>query len=127
MITNRTFSRAQDLAQAFRHLGEIAALPMNQLDQQDFDLLINATASGISGEVPTLPVSIMGAHIRCYDMFYQRGLTPFLAWAQRQGVTQFADGLGMLVGQAAHAFLLWHGVMPQIEPVLQQLRKELAD
>lgn len=126
VITNRTFSRAQDLAQAFHHLGEIVALPMDQLDQQKFDLLINATASGISGEVPTLPVSIMGAQIRCYDMFYQRGLTPFLAWAQRQGVTQSADGLGMLVAQAAHAFLLWHGVMPQVEPVLQQLRKELA-
>jgi shikimate dehydrogenase len=126
VITNRTFGRAQTLAQVFQHLGEISALPLDQLDQQQFDLVINATASGISGEIPTLPVGMINARTRCYDMFYQQGLTPFLAWAQQQGATDYADGLGMLVGQAAHAFLLWHGVMPEIEPVLRQLRHELA-
>jgi shikimate dehydrogenase len=126
VITNRTFSRAQTLAQVFQHLGEISALPLDQLDQQQFDLVINATASGISGEIPALPAGTINAHTRCYDMFYQQGLTPFLAWAQQQGATEYADGLGMLVGQAAHAFQLWHGVMPEIEPVLRQLRHELA-
>lgn len=125
-ITNRTFSRAQELAQVFRHVGEISAVPMSQLAQRDFDLVINATASGIHGEVPELPASVVNAQSRCYDMFYQPGLTPFLAWAQQQGVMYFADGLGMLVGQAAHSFHIWHGVMPQIEPVLQQLHNELA-
>ncbi|CAI0894731.1 shikimate dehydrogenase [Serratia entomophila] len=125
-IANRTFSRAQDLAQAFSHLGEISALPLDQLGQRSFDLVINATASGINGEIPALPNGVVNRHTRCYDMFYQRGLTPFLAWAQQQGATDYADGLGMLVGQAAHAFLLWHGVMPEIEPVLRQLRSELA-
>jgi shikimate dehydrogenase len=126
VITNRTFSRAQTLAKVFQHLGEISALPLDQLDQQRFDLVINATASGISGDIPALPVGTVNGHTRCYDMFYQQGLTPFLAWAQQQGATEYADGLGMLVGQAAHAFLLWHGVMPEIEPVLRQLRHELA-
>ncbi|CAI1201762.1 shikimate dehydrogenase [Serratia liquefaciens] len=125
-ITNRTFSRAQMLAESFQHLGEITALPLDQLDQQQFDLVINATASGISGEIPALPVGTITGNTRCYDMFYQQGLTPFLTWAQQQGATEYADGLGMLVGQAAHAFLLWHGVMPEIEPVLRQLRHELA-
>ena len=36
-----------------------------------------------------------------------------------------ADGLGMLVAQAAHAVLLWHGVLPEITPVIQALHKEL--
>ncbi|MFI8418571.1 shikimate dehydrogenase [Serratia sp. NPDC078593] len=126
VITNRTFSRAQELAQAFQHHGKVAALSMEQLDRQHVDLVINATASGLNGEVPALPANIVTSQTRCYDMFYQQGLTPFLAWAQQRGATQFADGLGMLVGQAAHAFLLWHSVMPHIEPVLQQLRKELA-
>lgn len=62
----------------------------------------------------------------CYDMFYQKGLTPFLAWCQAQGATQLADGLGMLVGQAAHAVLLWHGVLPEVVPVIEKLRQELA-
>jgi shikimate dehydrogenase len=126
VITNRTFRRAQELAKAFQHLGEIEALAMDRLDQQRFDLVINATASGISGEIPALPASIMHPEIRCYDMFYQKGLTPFLAWANQQGATRYADGLGMLVGQAAHAFQLWHGVMPEIEPVLKKLRKEMS-
>lgn len=84
-ITNRTFSRAQELAHAFRHLGEISAAPMDQLDQQAFDLVINATASGISGEIPALPAGVVNAQTRCYDMFYQQGVTPFLAWAQLRG------------------------------------------
>ncbi|WP_447873254.1 shikimate dehydrogenase [Serratia fonticola] len=126
VLTNRTFSRAEELAAAFRHLGEIAALPLDRLDQQHFDLVINATASGFQGEIPALPGSIIHGTTRCYDMFYQQGGTPFLAWAQQLGAQHYADGLGMLVGQAAHAFFLWHGVMPEIEPVLQQLRQEMA-
>lgn len=125
-LTNRTFSRAQELADVFQHLGEIVALSMDQLDQQHFDLVINATASGINGEIPALPDSIIKNSTRCYDMFYQQGGTPFVAWARQLGAQHYADGLGMLVGQAAHAFFLWHGVMPEIEPVLQQLRKEMA-
>lgn len=126
-ITNRTFSRAKELAQLFQHRGEISAQPMDQLDQhRPFNLVINATASGISGKIPALPVGVVNCQTRCYDMFYQQGRTPFLAWAQQQGATEFADGLGMLVGQAAHAFLLWHGVMPEIEPVLRCVRSQLA-
>lgn len=101
-------------------------MPLDRLDQQHFDLVINATASGFKGEIPALPDSIIHSTTRCYDMFYQQGSTPFLAWAQQLGAQHYADGLGMLVGQAAHAFFLWHGVMPEIEPVLQQLRQEMA-
>ncbi|KFK92990.1 MULTISPECIES: shikimate dehydrogenase [unclassified Serratia (in: enterobacteria)] len=126
VLTNRTASRAQQLVTLFQHLGEISSLPMDQLDQQHFDLVVNATASGISGEIPALPASIVNSTTRCYDMFYQQGDTPFLAWAKKQGGASYADGLGMLVGQAAHAFLLWHGVMPEIEPVLLKLRKEMT-
>lgn len=126
-ITNRTFSRAKALAQLFQHRGEISAQPMDQLDQhQPFNLVINATATGISGEIPALPVGVVNCQTRCYDMFYQHEKTPFLSWAQQQGASEFADGLGMLVGQAAHAFLLWHGVMPEIEPVLRCARSQLG-
>jgi shikimate dehydrogenase len=89
-------------------------------------LVINATASGIKGEVPAVPSSVITPQTRIYDMFYQAGPTPFIAWAKQHGAEQTADGLGMLVGQAAHAFNLWHGVMPEIEPVLAQLKQDLA-
>jgi shikimate dehydrogenase len=58
-------------------------------------------------------------------MYYQAGDTSFITWAKNHGVVHYADGLGMLVGQAAHAFNLWHGVMPDIEPVLAQLKLDL--
>ena len=60
------------------------------------------------------------------DMFYQKGKTPFLAWCEQRGSKRNADGLGMLVAQAAHAFLLWHGVLPDVEPVIKQLQEELS-
>jgi len=59
-------------------------------------------------------------------MFYQKGETPFLHWCKQHGVQNYADGLGMLVGQAAHAFFLWHGVLPEIAPVIEKLKQEMA-
>jgi len=125
-VTNRTFERAQHLQTLFADKGAIAAVALDALSGLEFDLIINATASGISGDVPALPVSVISAATRVYDMFYQAGETPFIQWAKQQGASQTADGLGMLVGQAAHAFYLWHGVMPEIEPVLRQLKQDLA-
>jgi shikimate dehydrogenase len=63
-------------------------------------------------------------HVYCYDMFYQKGRRLFI-WCQQHGATKCADGLGMLVAQAAHAVLLWHGVLPEITPVIAALQKEL--
>ncbi|WP_437611120.1 shikimate dehydrogenase [Erwinia sp. V71] len=125
-ITNRTLSRAQDLEALFRTSGEVKAVGLEQLAGERFDLVINATSSGVAGEIPSLPDGLVNSQVRCYDMFYQAGATPFLRWCQQQGVTQFADGLGMLVGQAAHAFLLWHGVLPEMTSVIAQLKAELA-
>lgn len=126
VVTNRTFERAQHLHTIFEAKGDITAIALNDLDGQIFDLIINATASGLKGEVPAVPVSVINAETRVYDMFYQAGETPFIAWAKQHGAKHTADGLGMLVGQAAHAFYLWHGVMPKIEPVLNQLKLDLA-
>lgn len=125
-VTNRTPERASELARAFAHTGEITALSLAALTNERFDLVINATSSGISGDIPAIPASLISTDTRCYDMFYQHGPTPFLRWCQHSGATAMADGLGMLVGQAAHAFLLWHGVLPDVTPVISRLQQELA-
>ncbi|ORM70131.1 shikimate dehydrogenase [Pantoea wallisii] len=125
VVVNRTVQRAEQLATLFQHSGAIAAASFDQLDEQDFDLVINATSSGVDGKVPPLPETLISARVRCYDMFYQQGLTPFLLWCQQQGSQQLADGVGMLVGQAAHAFQLWHGVMPEIAPVIARLKQAM--
>ncbi|WP_413727607.1 shikimate dehydrogenase [Sodalis sp. RH19] len=126
VLTNRTFKRAQELVSFYHHAGEISARPLDELAAPDFDLVINATTSGIHGEIPSLATTLIAPEVRCYDMYYQRGLTPFLRWCAVQGAGHSADGLGMLVGQAAYSFMLWHGVMPDIAPVLEQLRSELS-
>jgi len=124
-ITNRTSARAGELAQLFAHTGSIKALSMNDLDGHEFDLIINATSSGIAGDVPAIPASLIRPDIYCYDMFYQKGNTPFLEWCRQHGAHHCADGLGMLVGQAAHAVLLWHGLLPDVLPVIEKLEREL--
>ncbi|WP_283011856.1 shikimate dehydrogenase [Cronobacter turicensis] len=125
-ITNRTFARAQELATLFSHTGSVNAVALADLVGHEFDLIINATSSGIHGEIPALPAALIAGKTACYDMFYQKGLTPFLSWCQTQGATHLANGLGMLVGQAAHAVLLWHGVLPEVVPVIEKLKQELA-
>lgn len=123
-ITNRTFAGADRLAKRFSHAGKVNAVAMAEVSDE-FDLIINATSSGITGAIPLIPASLITPQVCCYDMFYQKGNTPFLAWCEQHGARQRADGLGMLVGQAAHAVLLWHGVLPDMEPVLETLRQAL--
>lgn len=125
-ITNRTYARAEELAKLFSHTGSVQAVEQQKLDGREFDLIVNATSSGVDGAIPALPASVLSQNVRCYDMFYEKGLTPFLKWSAQHGVQYYADGLGMLVGQAAHAFLLWHGVLPEIAPVIEKLKQEMA-
>lgn len=125
VVVNRTVERAEQLAEIFQHSGGIQAASFADLSGQAFDLIINATSSGVDGKVPPLPETLITPQTRCYDMFYQQGLTPFLLWCQQYGAHQLADGLGMLVGQAAHAFQLWHGVMPEITPVIAKLKQSM--
>lgn len=126
-LVNRTHAKAEHLAELFSNQGVINALVADQLIGRDFDLIINATAAGIDGEILPIPNQVFHPSIYCYDMFYQKSLTPFLLWAKQQGATHYADGLGMLVGQAAHAFELWHGLLPDIVPVLAELRKATVE
>ncbi len=86
--------------------------------------MINATSSGINGEIPAIPASPVHSHIYAYDMFYQKGKR-HSDLVRTTGAKHVADGLGMLVGQAAHAVLLWHGVLPAVEPVIEKLKQEL--
>lgn len=124
IITNRTFEKAQTLAQVFCH-GKVATTPLNELGQYNFDVIINATSAGLSGHVPQIPVDCMTNKTVCYDMVYVKGITPFNQWAQDNGVETTYDGLGMLVEQAAESFAIWRGVLPDTQPVLDSLRQTL--
>ena len=122
VIANRTASRAQALAAHFSQHKQQSVLGCG-LDEvaSGFDLVINATSASLAGELPALPAIIFTPDLLAYDMMYGQTLTPFLQLAQRHGA-RTADGLGMLVEQAAEAFYLWRGLRPDTQTVIAALR-----
>lgn len=125
-LANRTPEKARALAAAFSDQGAVDGLAFADLTGRNYDVIINATAASLAGELPPLPDGLLAPAGLAYDMMYGRGTTPFLAWAQAQGAGHCADGLGMLVEQAAEAFHVWRGVRPESAPVLAALRAQLS-
>lgn len=118
IIANRTPGRASQLAELFSEYGNTSALGYNELEAAgNFDLIINATSMGFDNEAPPIPTSIFSAKSFAYDMMYSRTSTPFLTWCANNGVKHLSDGFGMLVEQAADAFLVWEGVRPKTRKV----------
>ena len=123
-IANRTLSKAEELVQHFQSK-KISAAEYEQLAGKEFDLIINGTSASLHGDLPPLPEKILCDTACCYDMMYGAEPTIFLKWAQKNNAAQIADGLGMLVNQAAEAFYLWRGVKPDAANVIHLLRKQL--
>ncbi|TVS15085.1 MAG: shikimate dehydrogenase [Gammaproteobacteria bacterium] len=122
VIGNRSPDRAAALASRFADFGPVLAMPVAELPPAD--LLINATAASLDGALPELAPGVVHAHTFAYDMVYAARPTSFLTRCQELGAARVADGLGMLVEQAAEAFLIWRGVRPETAPVLAQLRPQ---
>ena len=130
VIANRTLSKAQALVQRFakltagREMSASSYAALGAFAGMKFDVVINATSAGLSGDMPALPDNLFAPGALAYDMVYGK-TTPFLRFAQgcASGV-QIADGLGMLVEQAAESFLIWRGVRPATAPVIAALRNK---
>lgn len=122
VITNRTFDTAKQLVERMQQYGRIKAVPIEEITGQ-FDLIINGTSSSI--EKQTLPINtdVFCSDSFCYDLMYGQEPTPFLKWATNAGVKQVADGLGMLIEQAAEAFYIWRGLRPDTSEVIKILKK----
>lgn len=125
-IANRTLHKAQLLAVAAKNSATcIEASSLEALAGHSFDVIINATSSGL-GAVDASPfdsVSPAPTGEFFYDMMYGRE-TAFMRHARASGA-RVADGLGMLVEQAAEAFYVWREVRPDTAPVLAAIRAEL--
>lgn len=116
-VVNRTYSRAQSLVKSYYKMGEynISCEPLDTFffnNNKEYDLVINATSSSMYDKTLKIPLSIIGPSTKCYDLFYQKENTSFLRWCQKNGSRYCADGLGMLVEQAAYSFFLWHNSFP---------------
>lgn len=124
-LANRTATRAAALVEEFaRRAPAGVVLEHRAIDELSgpYDLIINATAAGLSDQALALPDSLFTPHTLAYDMLYGTD-TPFLQQARAAGAVS-ADGLGMLIEQAAEAFLLWRGLRPDTAPLLHELRQQ---
>ncbi|MFC5511387.1 shikimate dehydrogenase [Massilia jejuensis] len=122
LVANRTRASADSLAAGFGgHGAAVAACGVDEI-AGPFDIVINATSSSLSAALPPVPASAFAKGTLALDMMYGSAPSPFMAFAAAQGAAT-RDGLGMLVEQAAEAFLAWRGVRPETKDVLTQLRK----
>ena len=126
VIANRTVAKAESLAGLIDGHPEVLGRGFDDLEGFEFDIVINATSASLSGDVPPIAPRLMTGNVWVYDMMYGPTPTAFLAWAERNGARRLADGLGMLVEQAAEAFFLWRGARPETLPVLRRLRDEIS-
>jgi shikimate dehydrogenase len=119
-IANRTMARATALVERLED-PRLRAVALAELEGP-FDVVINGTSAGLLGARPQIAPGVVAGTV-VYDMVYGANAAPFLRWAVEQGAARAHDGLGMLVEQAAEAFVLWHGVRPDSAAVLARLRQ----
>ena len=130
VIANRTVEKAQHLADSHAAIAketgtELAVSALDVANTENFDIVINGTASSLAGAESPVPASVLCKGSLAYDMMYGEKAQGFLDWATRNGAVA-RDGLGMLVEQAAESFAIWRGVRPPAEQVLRELRAEIA-
>jgi len=122
-IANRTVDKAQVLADHFSRSGPVSACRFSVVPvEEKYDLIINATSAGVTGDAPPYPATAVSRSTLCYDLSYGLKPTPFSVWAREQGAEKSVMGWGMLVEQAAESFHIWRGVRPETEPVLKQMK-----
>jgi shikimate dehydrogenase len=128
VIANRTAAKAQALVDRHATLAQAQGVDLTAGGLQDvkgrFDVVVNGTASSLSGGAVPVQATVLKRGGLAYDMMYGPAAQGFLQWARDHGAIG-RDGLGMLVEQAAEAFLAWRGVRPPSGQVLAELRREL--
>jgi len=125
VIANRTVDRALEMQRKVEQRDvlsrTVSAQTYESLEGLSFDIIINATSAGLTDSTLPIPPGIFAADALAYDLMYGRE-TPFMQFARREGA-QVADGLGMLVEQAAESFYLWRDVRPDTRAVIEKLRQ----
>ena len=129
-IVNRTSSKAEELVARFASAANEAQCQLmggsaRDIELQQYDVIVNATAGSLAGALPECDDRAFGSGSLAYDMMYSAQPTVFMRHAATLGA-RTADGLGMLVEQAAESFHVWRGVRPDTAPVLAELRPMLS-
>jgi shikimate dehydrogenase len=126
VIANRSADKALAMASKaaastiFPSVIDVTGCAFSHLQGQQFDVVINATSAGLTDTALPIADTVFADGCLAYDMMYGRE-TPFMTQARANGA-HVADGLGMLVEQAAEAFYLWRGVRPETLPVIEMIK-----
>jgi shikimate dehydrogenase len=122
VIANRDVAKGKALAAQVSARGSLQICGYGDLPALGrFDLVVNATSASLTGDLPPVPPSVFSPDGAAYELAYGKRLTPFLRLARNAGVSTTADGVGMLVEQAAEAFDWWRGVRPETRTVIDRL------
>jgi shikimate dehydrogenase len=122
LVVNRTAHKAHEIIGDHAEPGKVEAGSIDLAADGQFDVVINATSASLTGDHLPLPQGTYAKGSLAYELAYNKGHTPFMDDATRGGAARLADGLGMLVGQAAEGFLLWRGIRPDVTEVMRMLR-----
>jgi shikimate dehydrogenase len=129
VVSNRTQLKSDGIAHHFVPYGPIESRAIADLEGERFDVVINATSFGLKGDpnepIPW-PATIFAPGSFACDLVYGDQPTRFVRFAQANGAAATADGLGMLVEQAAESFFLWRGVRPDTRSVHALLRSHVT-
>ena len=126
VIANRDHARAREVADRIDGGNRVRAGGYEVIGDEGFDLVVNATSASMRGELPPAASTIFRTDGLAYDLAYGLGMTPFLALARSVGVRRLADGVGMLVEQAAESFAWWRGIRPDTRAMITALAVPLA-
>ena len=117
-ILNRTKINADNLITFFKNDRLI-----HHRSDTNYDLVINTTPISMLKEEIVLPNNLIDAKTICYDLFYSKTRTAFQSWAYDNGAKICHDGLGMLIQQAKHSFIIWNDLIPDVNNLEEKLRE----
>jgi shikimate dehydrogenase len=126
VIANRTLAKAAELIAPYQSEANVSAVSFEDLGKTAFDIVLNATSASQRAELPPINPAVFASGALAYELVYGKGLTPFLQLARNAGVQQVADGVGMLVEQAAEAFAWWRGVRPETRAMIASITVPLV-
>lgn len=120
-VCNRSFDKAQALAQDMGAAVQAVAWEQRHDALGGAALLVNTTNQGMHGQSAlALSLDALPREALVSDLVYVPLETPLLAAARQRG-HRTVDGLGMLLHQARPSFNAWFGVMPEVTPQLRAL------
>lgn len=126
VIANRDAARALEIAHRIGDGDRVRGGGYDLIGEDGFDLVINATSASMRGELPPAAATIFRTDGVAYELAYGLGATPFLELARSAGVQRVADGVGMLVEQAAESFAWWRGIRPDTRTMIKALTVPLV-